>query len=103
MNDLQAAPRFAALSDPSRLAILRALVQAGPDGLAAGSIARELGATPSRTSFHLAKLAEADLVASHRDARTIIYTVRFDTLGALLSWLIEDCCAGSPGLKACCP
>lgn len=102
MNDKQAAPRFAALSDPSRLAILRALVRAGPDGLAAGRIAETLGATPSRTSFHLAKLTEAELITSRRDARAIIYAVRFDTLGALLTWLVEDCCAGSETLRACC-
>lgn len=102
MNTDQAAPRFAALSDPSRLAILRALVRAGPEGLSAGRVADALDATPSRTSFHLAKLSEADLIASRRDARTIIYTVRFDTLGGLLTWLIDDCCAGSETLRDCC-
>lgn len=102
MNVDQAAPRFAALSDPSRLAILHTLVRAGPEGLAAGRIAEALGATPSRTSFHLAKLTEAALIAPRRDARAIIYTVRFDTLGSLLGWLIDDCCAGSDTLRACC-
>ncbi|MEM7709832.1 MAG: metalloregulator ArsR/SmtB family transcription factor [Pseudomonadota bacterium] len=100
MNEAQAAPRFAALSDPSRLAILRALVRAGPEGLAAGRIADALEASPSRTSFHLAKLTDAGLVASRRDARTIIYTMRFDALGTLLDWLVEDCCAGSETLRA---
>ncbi|MEM7643749.1 MAG: metalloregulator ArsR/SmtB family transcription factor [Pseudomonadota bacterium] len=102
MNIEQAAPRFAALSDPSRLAILHLLVRAGPEGLSAGRIATDLAATPSRTSFHLAKLVEAQLIRSRREARAIIYAVRFETLGALLSWLIDDCCDGSESLRKCC-
>ncbi|MEM7491214.1 MAG: metalloregulator ArsR/SmtB family transcription factor [Pseudomonadota bacterium] len=102
MSEAQAATRFAALSDPSRLAILRALVRAGPEGLPAGRIAAAVGASPSRASFHLSTLAKAQLVASRREARAIVYTIRFDTLGDLLTWLVEDCCAGSETLRACC-
>ncbi|MEL6586825.1 MAG: metalloregulator ArsR/SmtB family transcription factor [Pseudomonadota bacterium] len=103
MNERQAAGVFSALSDPSRLAILRLLVKAGPAGLPAGKIATGLDASPSRTSFHLASLAKAHLVSSRKEARSVVYAVRFDTLGGVVTWLIEDCCAGVDDLKMCCP
>jgi hypothetical protein len=40
-----------ALAHESRLAIFRALVVAGPDGLAAGDIAQQIGVSPSGLSF----------------------------------------------------
>ena len=94
-TDAQAAACFAALSDPSRLAILRALVHAGPEGIPAGGIARALGATPSRASFHLASLSRAGLVTSRKEARAVIYAVRLEALGELIRWLVEDCCPGA--------
>ena len=102
MNEAQAAARFAALSDPARLAILRVLVRRGPEGLAAGAIAEALGASPSRASFHLAALSEAGLVTSRRAGRSIIYAAAFDGLGALVAWLVEECCDGAEDLRACC-
>ncbi|MCK0169108.1 metalloregulator ArsR/SmtB family transcription factor [Jannaschia sp. S6380] len=102
ITETQAVDRFSALSDSSRLSILRILVRAGPKGMGAGDIARAVGASPSRASFHLTALARADLVASRREARRIIYTVRFDALGELLRFLVEDCCAGDASLRGCC-
>lgn len=93
---------LSAISNATRLGILRALVEAGPDGLAASSIAQKVGATPSRASFHLATMAEAGLVTSERRSREIRYRVEFSTLGALIRYLIEDCCKGAPALRACC-
>ncbi|MEM9798036.1 MAG: metalloregulator ArsR/SmtB family transcription factor [Pseudomonadota bacterium] len=102
MNETQAAARFAALSDPSRLAILRHLVRAGPEGTNAGDVARAVGASPSRASFHLAALSKAGLITSRREARAVIYTIHFEELGDLLRWLVEECCAGSATLRDCC-
>lgn len=91
---------FSALSDPSRLHILRMLVDKGDEGSPAGEIARGLGASPSRTSFHLAALSRAGLVRSKRQGRGVIYSVRMDKVGDLVSWLIEDCCANDSTLRA---
>ncbi|MEM9342469.1 MAG: metalloregulator ArsR/SmtB family transcription factor [Pseudomonadota bacterium] len=102
MNETAAVETFQALAHGDRLAVVRALVQAGPDGLSAGEIATAVEASPSRASFHLSVLAEAGLVASERQARRLIYRVQFERLGALVSYLIEDCCRGSEQVRACC-
>jgi DNA-binding transcriptional ArsR family regulator len=92
----QALSGFAALSQDTRLAIVRLLVKAGPDGIGAGEIADEVGVSASNLSFHLKELLHADLVESKRDARAIIYTANYGALRNLISFLMKDCCAGRP-------
>lgn len=86
---------LAALAQESRLAVFRALVQAGPAGLAAGKISELTGITPSSLSFHLKELLHANLVDSRSAGRFIIYTAQFSTMNQLLAYLTENCCAGS--------
>lgn len=102
MEEADALKTFASLSHETRLRMLRCLVAAGPDGLLAGQVADTVGASPSRASFHLANLAETGLVTAEKSAREIRYAVRFETLAALITFVMEDCCAGSPALRACC-
>lgn len=98
MEDSNAIDAFTALSQGTRLAVFRALVQAGPDGLAAGTLA-ELVAVPASTlSSHLKVLEHAGLVSSRRLSRHIFYTARYDTARALIAFLMEDCCAGHPAI-----
>lgn len=87
---------LAALSQDSRLRVFRTLVQAGPEGLAAGRIAELTGIVPSSLSFHLKELAHADLVESRQDGRFVIYTARFVTMNGLIGYLTENCCGGNP-------
>lgn len=84
-----------ALAHDSRLAIFRALVVAGPDGMAAGEIAQRLGLAPSSLSFHLKDLSHADLVRSRQEGRFVIYMANFDAMAALIGFLTENCCAGA--------
>ncbi|MEL7105233.1 MAG: metalloregulator ArsR/SmtB family transcription factor [Pseudomonadota bacterium] len=102
MNDEQAAHFLGALANPTRLAIVRHLVRAGPEGAAAGAIAASVDATPSRASFHLAALAELGVVSAERQSRSMIYHINFDRLGSVLRYFIEECCAGNPVLRASC-
>jgi ArsR family transcriptional regulator, arsenate/arsenite/antimonite-responsive transcriptional repressor len=102
MDEIRAALLFGALANPDRLRVLRALVRAGPDGLAAGEIAAALGATPSRASFHLAALSEVGLVCSEREARKIRYRVEFNAVGGLMRYLLTECCADALALRRCC-
>ncbi len=102
MIEEEAAAMFQALSNADRLKVIRALVTAGPEGLNAGDIAQMVGATPSRASFHLAALSKAGFVQVERQSRSLRYTVDFSRIGALLSFLMTDCCNDSPQLKYCC-
>ena len=96
MNESQALLSFAALSQETRLAMVRLLVRAGPDGLAAGALADGVGVSPSNLSFHLKELEHAGLIASRRESRSIIYTAEYAALRGLVNFLMKDCCAGLP-------
>ncbi len=94
---------LAALAQDSRLAIFRALVQAGPAGLAAGKISELTAIPPSSLSFHLKELSHAGLVSSQQAGRFVIYSAEFDTMNALLGFLTENCCGGNPCTSVCSP
>ncbi|RJE87257.1 ArsR/SmtB family transcription factor [Paracoccus onubensis] len=101
MEESQALAAFAALSQETRLRVVRLLVQAGPDGMAAGAIGEALGgATTSRLSFHLTHLEHAGLIRSKREGRFIIYSAVFATLTGLIEFLMRDCCQGHPEICA---
>ena len=99
MEISSATDAFAALSQETRLAAFRLLVRAGPAGLPAGEIARALGAAPSTLSTHLGLLQRAGLVTSERRSRRIVYRADFDGVGALMKFLMEDCCKGHPAVR----
>ncbi|WP_233503380.1 ArsR/SmtB family transcription factor [Sphingomonas psychrotolerans] len=84
------------LAHASRLAVFRLLVRAGSDGMAAGNIAREVGALPNTLSTHLTILGNAGLIRSRRDGRSVIYSADYDGMRDLLGFLVADCCAGRP-------
>lgn len=88
---------LSALAQETRLAIFRLLVEAGPDGMAAGAIAERLDLPPPTLSFHIAQLDRAGLVASRRVGRSILYAAHFPAMQALIGALTESCCAGDPG------
>jgi DNA-binding transcriptional ArsR family regulator len=86
---------LSALAHEHRLAVFRLLVQAGPDGMAAGTIADALALPASSMSFHLAHLHRAGLVDQRRDGRSLIYTAAYPTMNALMGFLTENCCGGT--------
>ncbi|HQT00948.1 MAG: transcriptional regulator [Hydrogenophilales bacterium 16-64-46] len=96
METKTAITALAALAQDSRLAIFRALVQAGPAGLAAGRISELTGIAPSSLSFHLKELSHAGLADSRQDGRFVIYSARFETMNGLLDYLTDNCCGGNP-------
>jgi len=96
VEERQALVAFGALSQETRLRLLKLLVVAGPDGIAAGSLAEQVEVSPSNVSFHLKELERAGLVAQRRDARSIVYSAQYDTLSGLIRFLMEDCCSGRP-------
>src|SRR4051812_29137545 len=99
METSQALKALAALAQESRLTIFRMLVEAGPGGLPAGEIASRLKLPAATASFHLAQLAQGELIQSRSEGRFIYYSVDFSRMAALIDFLTEDCCGG----KACAP
>ncbi|MCO5734557.1 helix-turn-helix transcriptional regulator [Rhizobium sp. SSA_523] len=96
MDEKRAVDVFGALSQETRLKIVRMLVVAGPDGMAAGAIAQQAGVSPSNISFHLKELERVGMVTATRESRSIIYSAAFAQLADLIRFLMEDCCAGRP-------
>ena len=92
---------LSALGHEGRLSVFRMLVQEGSEGLPAGEVARRLGVPPNTLSANLNILANAGLVQSRREGRSIIYTARYDFMSDLLGYLVEHCCDGSA--EVCAP
>jgi DNA-binding transcriptional ArsR family regulator len=96
MEDKAAISAFAALAQETRLAVFRLLVQTGPNGLSAGSIAEQLGVPASTLSFHLKELDRAGLLRSWRRQRQVFYAADYAGTRELLAFLTQDCCQGRP-------
>ena len=94
MNAKEAVAALSALAHETRLAVFRMLVEAGPFGLPAGSLSERLHMPPSSLTFHLQQLAHAGLVTQRRASRQIIYATDFAAMNTLVSYLMENCCAG---------
>src|SRR6184192_1427789 len=99
MEMKQAIDALAALAQESRLKVYRLLVEAGPEGLAAGRISEELDLPAATLSFHLAHLARTGLVKSRQEGRFIFYSADFQNMNKLVGYLTENCCGG----RSCAP
>jgi DNA-binding transcriptional ArsR family regulator len=101
MEKTDAVAALAALAQDNRLDVFRLLVQAGPEGMPAGGVAAALGLAPNTLTFHFDRLRQAGLVTVRREGRSMIYAARFETMNALLDFLTENCCGGTP--EKCAP
>ena len=93
-----------ALGQINRLAAFRALVEAGPEGLAVGELRDRLDLPPATLSAHLNVLRSAGLVGDQRQGRVIRVRADFAQMNALIAYLTENCCAGADcdvGTAAC--
>ena len=90
---------LAALAHDGRLSIYRLLIQAGPEGLTVGEIARRLRIPGPTLSFHLSQLKHAGLARAERDGRRLIQTANYARMNRLIGYLTENCC-GDPALCA---
>ncbi len=114
MDIKAAAEALGALAQETRLTVFRLLVEAGPEGLPAGDIAKQLRTPHNTMSTHLAILLRAGLVTSRREGRQVIYAGDFAGVRQLIAFLLQDCCKGRPEIcaplldaaltrAACCP
>ena len=100
METLEAVAALSALAQDNRLDIFRLLVQAGPEGMAAGQVAEKLGLAPNTLTFHFDRLRVAGLVTVRRDGRSMIYAAHYDAMNDLLGFLTRNCCQGASCMPA---
>lgn len=96
LSEAQAVAALAALAQPARLRVFRALVGAGPDGMTPGMLTATLGVPSSTLSFHLKGLADAGLVEAERQGRHLVYRPLIAQMNELIAYLTDHCCDGQP-------
>lgn len=95
MDEKTAVTSLAALAQPMRLRVFRALVGTGPLGLTPGALSATLDVPASTLSFHLKELLHSGLVSQEREGRNLIYRPSIDRMNALLAYLTAHCCQGA--------
>ena len=97
MEGKTAVALLAALAQGMRLRSFRALVGAGPQGLAPGVLSITLDVPASPLSFHLKALTHSGLVTQERDGRHLIDRPALGQMNALMAYLTAHCCEGVEG------
>lgn len=97
MKTKSAVSALAALAQEARLEIFRLLVRKGSAGMAAGDLSSHFGMPPATMSFHLKELANAELIVSRRESRSIIYSANYEHMQNLINFLLESCCVDNGG------
>ncbi len=100
MEEEKVVRALAALGQPMRLKVFRALVVAGAAGLTPGTISDALGIPAATLSFHLKELVAAGLVTQERASRHLIYRADYERMNGLLLYLTDNCCEGRPCVEA---
>jgi ArsR family transcriptional regulator, arsenate/arsenite/antimonite-responsive transcriptional repressor len=95
MRTQDAVQKLSALSHEARLKLFRRLIQAGDEGMSAGSLADFAGSAAPTVSAQLLVLLNADLVYSQRNGRQIIYYANYAQMSELMTFMLEDCCCGA--------
>ena len=86
------AEQLAALGHPARLALLRKIVQRGPEGVTTTDLQVGLDIPWTTLNHHLDRLVEGGLVATRRNGKFAYHTADYKALRALTDYLWEDCC-----------
>jgi ArsR family transcriptional regulator, arsenate/arsenite/antimonite-responsive transcriptional repressor len=87
-----AASQLESLGSPIRLKIYRALIRAGDDGLACGTLQAKVGLAASTLSHHIRHLRQAGLISQERQATTLICRANYPAMTALVGYLVDECC-----------
>lgn len=95
MNQATAIKCLSAIAHDGRLSIMRRLIKVGPNGMASGDLADAENINATTASAQLLVLSNTGLVTSKRDGKQVIYQARYDSFQRLISFLMEDCCAGA--------
>jgi ArsR family transcriptional regulator len=96
------AEQFGALGHPSRLAILRYVVQRGAGGATTTDLQEKLDIPWTTLNHHLTRLVESGLVHAERDGKFACHSADYAALKALTTFLWEDCCKSGKRSPDCC-
>src|SRR3984957_4320545 len=83
-----------ALSNPSRMRAMEILALESGDGLPSTHLAKRLDVATTTLSNQLLVLGTAQLVASKRVGRQVIYRVKLETVRELMEFLAASCAGG---------
>ena len=98
MEILDATLALSSLGHEGRLSVFRLLLRMAPKGARPTEMAQTLGIKQNTLSHHLSDLEAVGLIAATRQGRSLTYTVQLGRIGALLGFLVNDCCRGRPDL-----
>jgi len=93
------ADMLAAMGAEPRLRVVRMLLAAHPQGMAAGDIGAELDIAPSTLSHHLDRLKRENVVGVRREGTFLWYTANTDALEHLIKFLFAECCTRSSAIS----
>jgi ArsR family transcriptional regulator len=99
MNEQEIIRALAALAQPHRLQVFRALVVAGFEGMTPGALAERFELPAATLSFHLKELMNAGMISQQRAGRNLIYRAEFKRMDGLLAYLTDNCCQGEACLE----
>jgi ArsR family transcriptional regulator, arsenate/arsenite/antimonite-responsive transcriptional repressor len=95
MEEKNVVHALAALAQPFRLRVFRALVVAGRVGSTPSVLSEQLDIPSTTLSFHLKELTYAGLVSQEREGRNIVYKAAVEQMTQLMDYLLENCCQGT--------
>ncbi len=90
----ETAATLAQLGNPTRLAIVRALVHAADTGLTVGEIQRLLKIPASTLSHHITHLRSVGLLTQAREGSALRCEVDMEQLRSVADFLVTECCEG---------
>lgn len=100
MEQTDASNCFSILGHEGRLAVFRLLMRRAPQGVRPAEMVAALGFKGNTLSHHLSDLQRGGLVLAVRQGRSILYSVNLERIGALMGYLVLDCCRGRPDICA---
>jgi ArsR family transcriptional regulator len=87
VEKLEALQVMSALAQRTRLGVYELLVEALPDGLVAGDIAKTMDMSPNGMTAHFTILTAAGLISSEKVGRSVIYKAETKAVEELSEFL----------------
>ncbi|MBB1268050.1 helix-turn-helix transcriptional regulator [Shewanella sp. SR44-3] len=83
------------LGHPTRLAVYKQVMKAGPSGVAVGKLGENIGIPNSTLSHHISSMVSANLISQHREGRVLHCIANYEMRENVLNFLQDECCVDS--------